>query len=275
MCDKCYKVFAGIKGISESLMQGFKKTTASNACPEEWEIAVMIKENLPPDSSQKIARHIEGCDYCLESAGMYYKANSIETLPLNTPHEWVSRAVKRLQGDKLAGAARESVPFMQKISGFIRRLSETLPPLPGYAFAAAAAVILMMVFINRPQKEEMLKVVTITSSEKITFKDTEAPSSFGFMGRDRIEKFSGMLIIKDKNELMFEWKEIKDAKGYNFSVVERSSREPVMPPLTLQETKAVIPTDKLKPNEPYNYIISGTTYDRQSFEYTGEFILTR
>ncbi|MBI5194473.1 MAG: hypothetical protein HZA08_13690 [Nitrospirae bacterium] len=272
-CDICYKVYTGIKGVSQCLKQGFKKTTASNACPEEWEIAAMIKEDTPLDFSQRIARHIESCDYCLEIAGMYYKANSIDALPIKTPHEWACKAVERIQGAKTVADIRESIAFIKKISGFIRRLPVSLPPLPGYALAATA-VILLMVFINRPQKD-MLKIITITSTEKLTFKETGAPSSFGFMGRNRAEGFSGMLIIKDREELLFDWKEIKDAKGYTFSLVERSSRLPVIPAIDIQETKAAIQRKKLKMDEPYNWVISGMTYGGQSFEYTGEFILTR
>lgn len=269
VCDDCFKVFSGLKEIGSAMKSGFRKAQPSKDCPEDWAVAALIKGELAAKDVENAEKHMKICDFCLDRAAAYYKASEAENPALRAPEAWVSRAVHVMQGE--AGKeANVNAPVLGRAFELIKKVSESLPSLPGYALAAAMAVLLIWVAMP-----ESTRVIAISSTEKLAFKDSEAPSSFGFMGSERIEKLSGMEISKKGRNLEFEWKGIPGAGEYTFTVIEKAAGEEIVSDLKTSIPRVSVPSDRLKKNELYSWVIGGTTNSGESFEYTGEFIITK
>ncbi len=268
VCDDCFKVFSGLKEIGSVMKFGFKNAEASKDCPEDWVVAALIKGALAAKGTAE--EHIKTCNFCLDRATAYYKASEAENPVLKVPEIWVSRAVHVMQGEAGEEARVKETKLLAGVFDSIRKFSESLPSLPGYALAAAMAVLLIWVVLP-----ESTKVITISSSEKLAFKDSGAPSSFGFMGRERVEKFRGMEISKKGGNLEFGWKGIPGASDYTFTVMEKAAREDIIAGFKISIPRVSVPSGRFKKEEIYSWVIGGTTKDGEAFEYTGEFIVAK
>jgi len=269
VCEDCFKVFSGLKEFGGAVKRGFKKSQASKDCPEDWVAAALIKGELAPKDVEDAEKHMRICDFCLDRAAVYYKrASEAEYPALKAPEAWVSKAVDALQGTAVK-AEKETYGFA-KVYELFNKISRQLPPLPGYALAAAMAVLLIWVAMP-----ESIKVITISSTEKLAFRDGGAPSSFGFMGRERVEKFGGMEVSKKGGNLEFGWKGIPGASGYTFTLMEKAAGEEIISGLKTSIPSVSVPSDRLKKDELYGWVIGGTTSNGEAFEYTGEFVITK
>lgn len=236
-------------------------------CPEDWAVAAFIMKELAPSCSKEVSSHISGCGHCMDRAAVYYKAGLNEAYSLKAPKGWMEKAVETIQGDS---PVREKASVMKRRYSYVQDMIESLPPLTGYAVATVAvALLIWVVFSDKPE------VVTIASSQKLVIKDTGAPSSFGFMGRDEVEIKDDMDISISGNNIAFRWKEIKGAGSYSFSIMDKTTEKAVIAELALKEPYTSVPTGKLKKKGLYRWVITGNTQDEKSFEYTGEFVFAR
>lgn len=270
VCEGCFKVFSGLKEFGGAVKFGLTKVQASEDCPEDWLIAAIIKGELVSKDAEDAEKHTKKCDFCLDRSAVYYKASEAENPALRAPEAWVNRAVHVMQGEAGKEAHVKENKLLAGVFASIKKFSESLPSLPGYALAAAMAALLIWIVLP-----ESAKVITFSSTEKLAFKEGGAPSSFGFMGRERVEKFRSMKISKKGGNLEFEWKDIPDASGYSFTVMEKTAGENVIAGFKTNSPMISIPTDGFKKEEIYGWIIGGTTKNGEAFEYTGEFIITK
>lgn len=270
VCEDCFKIFSGLKEIGSAMKSGFRKAQPSKDCPEDWVAAALIKGELAAKDVENAGKHMRICDFCLDRAADYYKASEAENPALRVPETWVNRAVHVMQGEAEKEANVKEATLLAGVFDSIRKFSESLPSLPGYALAAAMAALLIWVAMP-----ESTRVIAISSTEKLAFKDGGAPSSFGFMGSERIEKSSGMEISKKGRNLEFEWKGILGAGEYTFTVIEKAAGEEIVSDLKTSIPRVPVPSDRLKKDELYGWVINGTTNSGESFEYTGEFIVTK
>ena len=271
VCDECFKTFSGMKELGRAMKIGFEKAEASRDCPEDWVLGALVKGELEAQDLGATEKHIKTCGFCLDRTAGYYKANKVENVSFKASEAWKKKAVDILQGGQEA-----ELVFEKKNTGFAKvyelfgRYSRQLPPLPGYALAAAMAVLLILAAM--PEKT---KVITISSTEKLAFKSDGGLSSFGFMGTERVDSFAGMEISKSGGKLEFGWKEIPGASEYAVTITEKTSGEGVLSEFNTREPRVSIFSEKLRNNELYSWSIGGTTKDGEAFEYTGEFVITQ
>lgn len=234
-------------------------------CPEDWMVAAFIMHELDPARSQELTKHLSNCRFCMDRAAIYYKA-SLNGATLTASKEWIKKTAQALQGADKPLTERASLP--NRMVSRIQDIIESLPPLPGYAVAAVAVVLLIWVTLS-----DKPRVITIASSQRIVFKDAGAPSSFGFMGREIAEEKVDMKISVNKGKMLLRWKSVDSAEGYTFSV--KGNKGEMITGLKVKEPEAAIPLEMFKRGELYKLEISGNTVDGREFIYTGEFVLAR
>src|SRR3989304_7527060 len=262
VCDECFKTFSGMKELGRAMKIGFEKAEASRDCPEDWVLGAWVKGELEAKDLGATEKHIKTCGFCLDRTAGYYKANKVENVSFKASEAWKKKAVDILQGGQEA-----ELVFEKKNTGFAKvyelfgRYLRQLPPLPGYALAAAMAVLLILAAM--PEKT---KVITISSTEKLAFKSDGGLSSFGFMGTERVDSFAGMEISKSGGKLEFGWKEIPGASEYAVTITEKSSGEGGLSEFNTREPRLSIFFEKLRNNELYSWSIGGTTKDGEAFE---------
>ena len=269
ICDRCHALFAGLKEMEMNLERCFK-VEIREGCPEDWEIATFIRQELDLSQSETITQHVNSCDYCIDRATIYYKSSLAEEVTVRTPREWVEKAVNLLKGDEVP--LKEEIPLFKRAYLFVRNVISTLPPLPGYAIATITLILLIWSTFPEPPR-----IVTIASSQRITFKEVGAPSSFAFMdGEEVVKRFEGMKVKKDGEKLVFSWRPIEGAKVSEFVLRKKGlDKDTHIATLSVASEVIVVPINRVQFNERYEWIISGFMEDGRKFEAAAEFILVR
>lgn len=271
VCDDCLKIHSGLKELGRALEAGFSKPEAARDCPEDWVLGALVKGEIGAEDLGAAENHIKACGYCLDRTASYYKAGENEGFSLTASELWKEKAAGALQGAREEVAATEGqATGFANVFLIFNKYTRLLPPLPGYALAAAMAVLLILVAMP-----ERTRIITITSTEKLAFKSDGALSSFGFMGTERVESFTGMKIARSGGKLEFEWKEIPGTGEYIVTIAGGVSGEEVLTAFRTAVPGVSVPLEKFRDNELYSWSISGTTNDREAFEYTGEFVIAQ
>lgn len=265
-CEKCHKVYTGLKSLEGPLSQSFRSEAATASCPEDWEIGAFIKEGLAKEATEKIASHIKECGFCLDRAVVYYKALAVDNVVLKTPASWREKALWTLRAE-----SRERVSVFERVTAFFRGIGD-LRPLPGYAMATAVLIALLVVVLM-PNKDNL---VTIISTETLTVRDSEVPSALGFTGAGETTEVKNMEIsLYQDRKVVFKWKPVHGSKGYGFSLIDKAANKTVMVSPSLSAPAAVVNMDVFGKNRLYGWIITGHTDDGRYFEYRGEFVLAK
>lgn len=264
-CERCNGVLASLNGVGRLIGEDLK-AEAKAGCPEDWEIASLVKRELQAPQSDFLRDHIETCGFCMSRAAVYFKAETQEKIPLKTPQMWKEKAVNTLMGDN--AHLKEEKSILKKFSGFVNFITS---PLPAYALAAASIAIL--IWNVAPERS---KIVSIASTQKITYKDIDSSASFGFMGGAETKEFNGMEVRKDKGELVFKWRPMKGASVSEFVLRKKGvNRDTTVAELRIYGDKVSLPDDQIILNERYEWSILGVTEDGRSFEASAEFVLSK
>ncbi|MFQ5481013.1 MAG: zf-HC2 domain-containing protein [Thermodesulfobacteriota bacterium] len=264
-CERCHGVFSAFKDVESGIKTAFKAEPGAN-CPEDWEVASIVTGESGTEEKKGLS-HMDGCDYCLGRAAVYYKAALRAESSMTTPSEWAERAVGILTDGK--APEKTEVPLLKRLWQSVQRISKPLPPLPGYAIGAMA--IILLVWVSLPGKGA--QVMTITSSERIVYRDAGPSGSFAFMGGES-EKMEGMKIAMKGQKLFFNWRPIDGAAEYQISIRKVESGASVAAMTMVSRPKAVVDARSLERGELYLWVISGKAGDGRIFEYMGKFLLT-
>jgi len=266
-CDRCYSVFSAFKKLEADFDVTFDGEVGhENDCPEDWKIASLVTGEAGAEDKEEMTSHIEGCEYCLGRAAVYYKATLRADPAMATQSEWVERAVGMLTEGKVP--LKTEAPLFKRLWQSIQRISKPLPPLPGYAIGALA-IIIMLVWVSLPGKGA--RVVVIPSSQRIAFRDTGPSGSFAFMAGES-KKIDAMKIRLKKGKLVFTWKPVEGARRYKLSIIQAESKAPVGTVVMLSVPEASLDANRLEDGELYLWLISGRTDDERTFKYVGKFL---
>jgi hypothetical protein len=266
ICDRCHKIFVGLKSIESSLRQSFTQGEATSFCPEDWEIGALIKKELPLEISNKISSHMKDCDFCIDRAAVYYKAVEMEKAPVETPELWKGKALNAISAKETIKESRS--PFLQRIFGFFHEFTSPLPAAVG--LATVLLVIAVLAWITIPDRS---KSVTVASNEKIVIRDSEVPSAFGFTGAGETKEVKNMEIFLNGKEIIFKWKPIEGAKEYEFALKDK--KKVIYKENIKKEPVVSLSTDIIEDDRTYSWLITGKTSDNRYFEYTGDFLLVK
>lgn len=264
-CERCNKIYIGLRSFGENLKRSFKTEEATASCPEDWEVSALIRGEATSDLSERLTSHLKDCNFCIDRAAVYYKALEPEEMTIKTPELWKQKAVQTLKSERI----ETKVSVSQQISAFFKKI--TTSPLPGYA-TAALAILIFIIWNVMPQKE---KIITIASSEKIITRDSEIPSVYGFTGVGESKEVKNMEIQYKGKEIVFIWKPIDGAMEYEFSLRDKSADTRVYSSHIDKETMVSLKKDLFVRDRLYSWLITGKAKDGKYFEYIGDFIFVR
>lgn len=266
-CRKCLGLYQGLKMLEEGMPRVFKDKRPAASCPEDWELGSYIKNEASPDLCATLFGHIMNCEYCLDRAALYYKALDTDTRTIAAPDGWKTEALLALAERSAASGRRAS--FLKRIKDYITGFASSLPPVPGYAMAAAVGIILV-IMLNMPEKNT---IIPIESTEKLTVRYSEVPSSFGFTGAGVTREVSYMEITQAGDKIIFTWKPIDHAATYAFSVKDKMDGK-VIYSRTTNDAKVFLDRKNIIRRRQYSWSVTGKLDNGQYFEYTGDFILS-
>lgn len=282
-CQRCHSLYMGLKSLEPSLAQAFKgreEAVASSSCPLDWQLALAVKGELPPGEAQELSSHINNCEFCLHRAATYFKALGREKTPLKAPAAWRKAAFGIMTTEETRQEEKpldNQVPFLRKIYSFVEKLSATLPPLPGYAAAALALVALLALYVMPVDKST---VITLASTERVTVRDLEAPSSFSFSGNfsgsssgDEVIQEPGAMGISIKGtKAVFKWDPIEGASGDEFYLYDERGYEKLHQVSINNNPTVSVDLAMVQIKRRYVWLIKGETADGRYFEYSGDFV---
>ncbi|MBI5665970.1 MAG: zf-HC2 domain-containing protein [Nitrospirae bacterium] len=264
-CERCHEIFLGLKSVGSAMGRSFNSETASGSCPEDWEMAALIRKELPSGESEKIKAHLKDCSFCVDRAAGYYKALHIESPAFKTPEPWRRKAVQRMQDRQ---AVKETkISLIQRILSFVPNLTSPLPVAAGFAALLAIAVVTWFIM---PGKNTLRAVA---SNESLLIRDSEVPSSLGFSGTGERKAAGKMDIDLNGKEIIFMWKPIEGAVEYNFTLKDGSNA--VYDMKTGNDALVALNKDMIETHITYKWLITGKTADDRYFEYKGDFILVK
>ena len=264
-CEECLGMYTEIKSLEKTIKSSFKEESPSDSCPEEWEIASVIKDESPQDISDKIKTHIKDCSFCMERSAVYYKALSVESEAMDSPDEWKHKALQTLRTEKTV-AEKPKISILERLQDLITGLST---PVPAFAVYGVAILAIAFLFItNIPGKS---KLITIASSEKLIVRDSEIPSSFGFSGTGEVKNTGIMKLSSKGDDIYFEWGQIEGAVEYAFLLKDRDGT--IYAQSTAKEPAFSTNKDIINEGSLYSWLITGKTSDGKYFEYSGDFVL--
>ncbi|MGD0282135.1 MAG: hypothetical protein ABSB95_07215 [Dissulfurispiraceae bacterium] len=267
-CGKCFGVYRDLKTVGKGIQRSFKDAQTTASCPQDWELGSYIKNEATPHMRETLAGHIMQCDCCLDRTALYYKALDADAQAIATPVEWKTKALQALTEQGAANRQRASV--FERIKSYITGFASSLPPAPGYAMAAAVTIVLLIT-LNMPEKNT---IIPIESTEKLTVRDSEVPSSFGFTGTGVTREVSYMEITQAGHEIVFKWKPVDNAATYTFSIKEKRDGKAIYS-RTTNNAKVSLDRKMIMRRRQYSWYITGELNNGQYFEYTGDFILAK
>jgi len=265
-CGRCHEIFMGLKSVGSAMGRSFNEETASGSCPEDWEMAALVKKELSSEVSDRIKTHLKDCGFCVDRAAVYYKASQMEIPPFETPEPWKQKAVQSMKNR--AAVQEAEMSLMQRILSFFPQMTSPFPAAAGLVAAILAIAVVTWIII--PGKNTLQAVA---SNETLLIRDSEIPSAMGFSGTDDIREVSKMDIALNGKEIIFAWKPIEGAVEYKFTL--KDGKTPVYDVTTGNNALVALSNDVIETHTTYNWLITGRTADDRYFEYRGDFILVK
>lgn len=265
-CRECFGVYNDLKRMGKGIQKSFKDKQTTVTCPEDWELGSLIKNEASHHLRETLSRHIMQCDCCLDRAALYYKAlDAYDAQTIATPAEWKTKALRALT--EQSAANRQTTSLFERIKDYITGFASSLPPGPGYAIALAVTIVLL-IMLNIPEKNT---IIPIESTEKLTVRDSEVPSSFGFTGAGVTREVNYMEITQSGDKIVFKWKPIDNVTTYSFSIKEKIDNK-VIYSLISNDVKVSLDRKIIIKRRQYSWVITGKLKNGQYFEYTGDFV---
>ncbi|RJR15908.1 MAG: zf-HC2 domain-containing protein [Nitrospiraceae bacterium] len=266
-CERCHEVFMGLNSAGIAVGRAFDPEPATSLCPEDWEMAALVRKELPSQTAEKIKTHLKDCGFCVDRAAGYYKALHFERPPFITPEQWKHKAVQGME-NRHAVMEEAKVSLMQRILSSFSQMTSPLPAVAGLAIALLAIAVITWIIL--PGKGTLQ---ALASNETLLMRDSEIPSSLGFSGTDDIREVSKMDISLNGKEIIFMWKPIEGAVEYNFTLME--GKHPVYDVKTGNGALVALSNELIETHTTYNWLITGRTADNRYFEYKGNVVLVK
>lgn len=265
-CERCHEIFMGLKSVEDAMERSFNEETASGSCPEDWEMAALVRKELTSEVSDRIKIHLKDCSFCVDRAAAYYKALHTAVPPFETPEAWKQKAVQSMADRQPVKETK--ISLMQRILSFFPGMTSPFSLAAGLAAALLAIAVVTWIII--PGKETLQAVA---SNETLLIRDSEVPSSLGFSGTDDIREVSKMDIALNRKQIIFKWIPIEGAVAYNFMLKEGSNT--VYDVKTGNDALVALNKELLETLTTYKWLITGKTADDRYFEYRGDVILVK
>lgn len=242
----------------------FSNGVRGKNCPEEWEIASVVREEAPPGQVEKIGRHLSDCSFCLDLAAAFQKV-SAEEREVVVPERWKADAVRRMS---VAGRASRRKSFWSR---FMDGVGDLLPSWnPASAFAAGAFALALMVVVGLWMTRGG-EVSIVPGTEMMASFPAESDGVLGFMDvPPKQDQVSRMKVAVNGGEVHFEWPPVDKVSSYAFSLIELPSGRSVLPVFKVDGTTTKVPSGLIQPGTRYGFKVAGRAVDGSRHEHTGE-----
>lgn len=266
-CDRCHAIYRGVLSLEGRIPEVFTEGSPGASCPEDWEIAAVIAGETGGDAAVRISSHLQGCLHCFDRAARYHKAYVVAPPGQQAPVIWRNAAVRALEDGP--GEVGEIGPgFLERLREYLWRLTAALPPLPGYAAAAVAILLIAWLYTG-----DRKRAIIIPSTEKIVIRETESTGSLGFMGQGaQRPPAKGMDLHDSGNTVLFRWEPPDGYSGYSFSLAEKVSGNILWSRPEVGGTEVAVPGTLFADDKVYVWLIEVALADGRKIEYTGDFL---
>ncbi len=133
--------------------------------------------------------------------------------------------------------------------------------------------------ILQPKSMQLAKIVHFEDQASIQFVAQDSQPGIGFFANaaQTNEPFEGVSISMTSDlEMAFSWPEVTGATGYHLKLqVFKNGQTVVLGRVSGKDTKAVVALPETPGQHRYEWVLTGDTINKQSFQATGGFVVTR
>jgi predicted anti-sigma-YlaC factor YlaD len=266
-CLPCLGIYRAVGRLESDLHGVFIEQTSRVDCPEEWEIAALIREEASFETQGRVRAHLPGCTHCLDIAAGFQRGLTEISVPASAPDAWREKAVTLLSREMSKAVAptfaesvasrdrEESVPA--RFRAFIQGVIAPLMPLPGFGgYAAAAALVVALVAWTVLTPGRSPKISIVPGTERIVRGPSGASGAIGFMDQpDESNAVSAMKVSIRGEQVVFSWAPVEGNRDYSFRLVEHASERTVVPLAKTDHSEAVVSVSALQVGSRYDYAV--------------------
>ena len=168
------------------------------------------------------------------------------------------------------------------LSGLLQRLMTFEAPVWQMVPALAVVMTVAILLFNQLQPGQdggQARIVAFQDNPMLRFASHETQPGIGFFSQQGVdaEPFGGMRVeLLAHNRLRLSWPEIPGAAGYNLKLqVFRDGESRVLARRTLDSTVVELEFDERLSQHRYEWVLSGHTVDKRSFQSNGGFVISR
>lgn len=290
-CDSCHAFFDKTRRMAQLIGKGIKlahsekelpgiirntphrELSNETGCPDETTLWAYMDGQMKEDASQLIRTHVKECDGCFNALAYSFKSSmEMEGLPsgvIQTPTGWQEKALEAMTDNRVAQKPGQFEKMAHWITGSLERLNVFMP-VPGYAVATVAAILLLLWTI--PQGEN---IINITNSQRMVYTEEQNTGTLAFMNsEEEVTPYKGMEVKNSGKNLVFTWKPIPGGKVSEFALLKKGVEGDIsMASLSVEGDVVVLPVSIFHHNEKYEWSISGFMEDGRKFKGIAEFVI--
>jgi len=172
---------------------------------------------------------------------------------------------------------------------FVGRIRQRLVTLLQFETAVWKLIPLTVVLVTsaalfsesffQPAPVQLAKVVQFKDQTRIQFVAQESQPGIGFFANSAQSSrlFEGVSVALNRDrEMTFSWPVIKDATSYQLKLqVFRDGETVVLGRVSSEDTNALIRLDEDPGQHRYEWVLTGDTINKQSFQANGGFVVAR
>ena len=181
---------------------------------------------------------------------------------------------------RAAEISQKSYSMLQHVKDLIVRFFQIETPVWKLMPLAVVLVAIVSVFsslLNPQQNLQVAKLVRFDDQPAIQFVAQESQPGIGFFANAKQTSiaFDGVSVqMKNDREIVFSWPEIKGAINYRLKLqVFRNGATVVLGRITGDKPEGIIKLAEPPGQHRYEWVITGDTIDKRSFQTTGGFVV--
>ena len=184
----------------------------------------------------------------------------------------VNKAVIKLPEISLAGRLK------QRLTAFLQFETAVWKLIPLTVVLVAVVTLFGESFLQ-PTSIQLAKVIHFKDQARIQFVTQESQPGIGFFANSAQSSrpFEGVsVVLNNDREMTFSWPVIKDATNFQLKLqVFRDGETVVLGRVSSKDTNAVIRLLEDPGQHRYEWVLTGDTINKQSFQATGGFVVTQ
>jgi len=186
------------------------------------------------------------------------------------------------QMNTMATKRVSTLPLAERVKNRILSFLQFETPVWKLVPVAMVLVTVVALFndeIFQSTSMQLAKIVHFEDQASIQFVAQDAQPGIGFFANaaQTSERFEGVSIsINNDREMAFSWPEITGATSYHLKLqVFKNGETVVLGRVSSKDTNAMVALPETPGQHRYEWVLTGDTINKQSFQATGGFVVTR